>query len=74
MQEKIKGSLCHLGNAITRVGVRPDSRLTLAEWNAITDQLAESGMNTLFVDILEGLHYGSHPELAAPDAWTRQQM
>jgi hypothetical protein len=38
----------------------------------ITDFIAESGFNTLIIDLAEGIKYSSHPELAANGAWSKE--
>ncbi len=75
MEVKQKGGLFYLGThmAKSRRG-DPTFRFDEETWNSIIDKMAENGMNLMFLDIHEGLHYGSHPELAVEDAWTRQKM
>jgi len=75
MPEKVKGGLFYLGTHMYP-GCRKRTDFDFDEdtWNAIVDAMADAGMNSLFLDIHEGLHYGSHPELAVEDAWTRQRM
>lgn len=70
--EKVKGALYHLGAGWSRLG----TTMTFDEnvWEDMARATFDTGMNTIFLDIHEGLHYGSHPELAVPDAWTRQRM
>ncbi len=43
-------------------------------WRKITDYAAETGINTLLIDIGEGLQFESHPEIACKGAWTKQEM
>jgi len=43
-------------------------------WRKVTDFLPECGINTLLIDIGEGVQYESHPELAIPGAWTKQEL
>ena len=75
MNEKIKGALIPLGTK-WHSAQRNNTVLNFDEnvWRDMTDVMVEEGFNTLFVDIHEGLHYGSHPELAVDGAWTRQKM
>lgn len=75
MEAKIKGGLFYLGTHMS-IKRRGDLEFHFDEdtWNAVVDAAVDAGMNMLFLDIHEGLHYGSHPELAVPDAWTRQKM
>ena len=43
-------------------------------WRKITDYLAETGFNTLVIDLGEGLQYESHPEISCKGAWSKQEM
>lgn len=51
-------------------------KLTLEDeaWNKIVDKACETGINMIVLDLGEGVHYASHPELAVPDAWTRERI
>ena len=77
MSEKVKGTLLRLGVKVSNAkAVRNLTDLMFDEdvWNDVVDAMAKAGMNTIFLDILEGLHYGSHPELSIHNAWSRQKM
>lgn len=43
-------------------------------WDAVVDTAASEGINTIVIDLLDGIHYGSYPELAIEGAWTRQRL
>ena len=43
-------------------------------WRKVTDFLPENGFNTIVIDIGEGLILDSHPELAVPGAWTKDEL
>lgn len=43
-------------------------------WRNVIDQLPSFGINTVIIDIGEGLLYDSHPELSIPGAWTREEL
>jgi len=43
-------------------------------WRKVTDFLPQAGFNTLLIDLGEGVIYDSHPELAVPGAWTKQEL
>ena len=43
-------------------------------WRKVTDFIAEQGINTLLIDLGEGVRYDSHPELAVPGAWSREEL
>ena len=38
------------------------------------DHCADKGLNTVFIDLGEGLAYPSHPELAVPGTWSVEKM
>ena len=38
------------------------------------DHCAKKGLNTVFIDLGEGLFYPSHPELAVPGTWSVEKM
>jgi hypothetical protein len=43
-------------------------------WKKAVDHVAAQGMNTLFIDLGEGMAYPSHPELAVPGTWSVEKM
>ena len=43
-------------------------------WRKVTDFLPECGINTLLIDIGEGVQFDSHPELAIPGSWTKTEL
>lgn len=43
-------------------------------WRKVTDFLPSCGINTLLIDIGEGLLLDSHPEIAVPGAWTKSEL
>lgn len=43
-------------------------------WETILKKSADSGINTIVLDLGDGVCYGSHPELANKGAWTRQRV
>lgn len=75
MMEKIKGAFVNLG-AMWSMENRNSTKLIFDEslWNDLMEKSYEKGFNTIFVDVHEGLQYGSHPELSVEGAWTRQKM
>ena len=40
-------------------------------WRETIDTLKKNGVNTLIIDVAEGLQYESHPELSVKGAWTK---
>ncbi len=43
-------------------------------WEAVVAEATQSGINTIVFDLLDGISYGSHPEIAMKGAWSRQRM
>ena len=59
-----------------RESIRPDLKLRCRDdlWRKVTDHAAVSGVNTLVIDLGEGLRYPSHPELAVEGSWSPEKM
>ena len=45
-----------------------------AVWRECTDKLAKGGIDTLIIDVGEGVVYPSHPELAVKGSWTPDRL
>ena len=45
-----------------------------AAWDEIIRFLPSQGINTVLIDILDGVRFDSHPEIAAPNAWSRDML
>ena len=43
-------------------------------WNAVTERMAEKKLNTLVIDLGEGIRYPSHPDLGVKGSWEPEQM
>lgn len=43
-------------------------------WRRVVDQLPGFGINSLVIDIGEGVRYDSHPELAVNGSWTSDEL
>lgn len=43
-------------------------------WEAVVEEAAKSGVNTIVFDLLDGIKYESHPEIAMEGAWSVQRM
>lgn len=43
-------------------------------WETVIDEAEKAGINMIALDLGEGVHYATHPELSAPDAWTRERV
>lgn len=62
----IPNNLNHLSTSVMRVDRK--------EWEDYTNYMASLGLNTLVIDVGEGMRYESHPELATDGSWTRDEM
>ena len=88
MQEKMWAYLIHLGSnmwgdryaqnpAVPFPAIPKYREELLAQkdvWTKVTNFLAEAGLNTLVIDLGEGVQYASHPELGAKGAWTAAEL
>lgn len=43
-------------------------------WRDLVRQCADSGINTVFLDVGDGLQFKSHPEISCSDAWSHARM
>ena len=43
-------------------------------WRKVTDFLPSCGINTLLIDMGEGVRLDSHPELAVEGSWSKQEF
>ncbi|MCL6520472.1 MAG: Tat pathway signal protein [Armatimonadetes bacterium] len=59
---------------LPHITARPYMRFNRELWERLIPKFAEAGINTLVIDLGEGVRYESHPELAARDAWTVKEL
>lgn len=59
---------------LPHVTARPYMRFNRELWERLIPKFVEAGINTLVIDLGEGVRYESHPELAARDAWTVKEL
>lgn len=43
-------------------------------FRSLVDRAHKTGINTIVIDLAEGLKYKTHPELAVEDAWTPEEL
>ena len=43
-------------------------------WRATIDLLPTQGINTVVIDVAEGVQYETHPELAIPGSWSKEKL
>ena len=47
------------------------NEVDLAVWDETVRYLADQGFNMLLIDVGDGMQYEKHPEISAPDAWSK---
>ena len=52
------------------IAVADHLRFDESVWRKVTGRMAEVGMNMVVIDVGEGIHLKSHPELAVKGSWT----
>lgn len=87
--DEMKAVLLHLGRnmwcdwfrpgeptALKQGAGAPGTELRLDEsfWRRLTARMAELNLNTLVIDLGEGVRLPSHPELAVWNAWTPEKL
>jgi len=48
-----------------------ENKIDVSTWDDCVKYIAERKYNMLVVDLLDGVKYDSHPEISAPDAWSK---
>lgn len=51
---------------------REENKISIEAWDAMVKFLAERQYNLLMIDIGDGVKFDSHPEISAPDAWSKE--
>lgn len=61
---------------LLREGIRPDMKLRCKDelWRRGVDHAVAKGLNTLVIDLGEGVRYPSHPELAIEGSWSPEKL
>lgn len=72
--EKIWGILLHRSMNYTRRLLGDTLLFDDEAWINITKMAADCGVNTIILDLCDGIEYGSHPEIALKGAWTRKKV
>lgn len=49
-----------------------ENKTDLAVWDRTVQFIAQRGYNMLVIDVGDGIRYDSHPEISAPDAWSKE--
>ena len=88
MNNKIWAFLIHLGtNCWMQKGAvadfpRPEEGFLFRDemfcdketWRKVVDFLPSRGINTLLIDVADGVCYDRHPEISIPGAWTKAEL
>lgn len=75
MQKKMWAILVHLSMNMWERQYNKDAlRFDDEVWDYILEESAKSGVNTIVLDVGDGIQYASHPEIAVPGAWTRGRL
>lgn len=43
-------------------------------WDYVVEESAKSGINTILLDVGDGVQYETHPEISLPDAWSKERV
>ena len=71
--QKMWGLLVHLSNSEWRIKY---DRLNFDDevWEYITDESQKIGINTIVLDVGDGIRFDSHPEICAENAWSKERV
>ncbi len=53
---------------------KPENSTDLAVWDEMVQFIAGLKYNMLVIDVGDGVQYDSHPEISAPNAWSRELL
>lgn len=71
--KKMMSLLVHLGHGAWKTG--KDTLLWDDDvWDYILEEAPKAGVNTIVLDINDGIKFASHPELGLKDAWSRDKL
>ncbi len=73
MQKKMMSMLVHLGHGTHNVGKTTliwDDTL----WDYILEEAPKAGINTIVLDVNDGVRYHSRPEIGLDDAWSQTKL
>ena len=52
----------------------PEMHTDRAVWRDVVDFLPSCGFNAVIIDVGEGMQYETHPEIAIPGAWSKEEL
>lgn len=59
---------------VEHIGAKPYLRFDESLWNDLLLQACQAGINTIVLDLGDGIRYHSHPEIAVQGAWDTQKL
>lgn len=74
MKEKIWALTVHMTQNWDPLLEKAPFTFTDDVWDEVLEAAVDTGINTVIFDLLDGIEYGSHPEIAVPGAWSRKRM
>ena len=80
MQDKIWGMMVHLSGDFSGGNYKKWMATPLNEyfdedmWHSLVDRAKEAGMNTIVMEVIDGVKYESHPEVSRKDAFSAEWM
>ena len=53
---------------------KDNNETDIENWDVVMAGLPQYGINTVLIDVGDAIQYDSHPEISAPDAWSKEFM
>lgn len=73
MAEKMWSILIQLGPNMSK-NIYHELQWNEELWDTVLEKCVWSGINTIVLDVNDGIEYASHPELALKGAWSRKRL
>ncbi len=74
MAEKIWSLLVHMNSNMWARTIEDELHFDDEVWDYIVDESAKTGINTIVLDIGNGIQFASHPEISIKGAWPRKRV
>ena len=80
MKDKIWALMVHLSGDFSGMNWKKWMNTPLTEyfhedvWRKAVDDAAKAGMNTIVMEVIDGVQYTSHPEVSRPDAFSQEWL
>jgi hypothetical protein len=59
---------------LEHISARPYLRVDTSLWNDVLVRMVTEGLNTVVIDLGDGIRYSSHPEIAVQGAWSPTRL